>query len=66
MHCQGRIEERRRRRTVSFKNKSYFIHYLYYGFESQCSLTFFSFNRYLPDTIDVGTSNQQRSTGCEC
>ncbi|XP_056843848.1 ras-related protein RABG3f isoform X1 [Raphanus sativus] len=21
---------------------------------------------YLPDTIDVGTSNQQRSTGCEC
>jgi Ras-related protein Rab-7A/Rab family protein len=21
---------------------------------------------YLPDTIDVGTSNPQRSTGCEC
>ncbi|KAK6143469.1 hypothetical protein DH2020_023817 [Rehmannia glutinosa] len=22
--------------------------------------------RYLPDTIDVGSSSQQRSTGCEC
>nr|VDC95099.1 unnamed protein product [Brassica rapa] len=22
--------------------------------------------RYLPDTIYVGTSNTQRSTGCEC
>ena len=21
---------------------------------------------YLPDTIDVGTSSQQRATGCEC
>lgn len=28
----------------------------------------FSFNagRYLPDTIDVGGGQQQRSTGCEC